>query len=224
METVRSDSIQSQTEWLRYFPYRSRLDFKKLRISRIGRYSISRSSQADQMSIHIANQLRKLHLGSPSALSIVDATAGFGGNTLSFMRQFHHVTAIEKDPDHFQMLKNNLATYNYVETAALRLVNADFTHIYREIPGSVYFIDPPWNTGDEWYTRKKDLMLFLSDVPIYQIVNQLFSLSATKLINLKVPYNFDFNLFLKKMNNMLAINVIPIHTYFLVQIFFTVRE
>lgn len=219
MDIVNPDNIQSHTEWLRYFPYKSKIDYAKLKISGVGRYSISRSSQADQMSIHIADRLRQLHLGSPSTMAIVDATAGFGGNTLSFLRLFHNVVAIEKNPDHFQILRNNLAVYSHVESAALRLVNADFTHIYREIPGGVYFIDPPWNSDDEWYTRKKELMLFLSDVPVYQIVNHLFSLSCTKLVNIKVPYNFDFNLAIKRINNTLAIHVIPIHTYFLIQIF-----
>ncbi len=214
-------NLHSQVEWLRYFPYKSLVDFSKLKISKIGRYSISKASQADQMSMHIANNINRLNLGQASSMSIVDATAGIGGNTLSFMRYFHHVVAIEKDPDHFHMLKNNMAVYGFTESAALRLVNADFTHIYRELPGSVYFIDPPWNSDDEWYSRKKDLMLYLSDTPIFHVVNLLFSLSTTKLVNLKVPHNFDFNLFIKKINNTLVVNVVTIHTYFLIHIFRT---
>lgn len=219
MEPVGQNTIHSQAEWLRYFPFKNKVDYSRLKISKIGRYSISKASQADQISMHIANHIDRLHLGHPSSMSIVDATAGIGGNTLSFMRYFHQVVAIEKDPIHFHMLKNNMAVYNFTESAALRMVNADFTHIYREFPGSVYFIDPPWNSDEEWYSRKKDLMLFLSDTPIYHVVNLLFSLSTTRLVNLKVPHNFDFNLFIKKVNNALVVNVVTIHTYFLVQVF-----
>ena len=60
------------------------------------------------------------------------------------------------------------------------------------------YIDPPW--GGKSYKYKKDVNLFLSTIPIYDICNSLYEKS--KCIILKVPKNFNIKKFKKKLYNV----------------------
>ena len=43
---------------------------------------------------------------------IIDLTAGCGGNLISFGKYFNNVTGLEIDKQRFDILKNNLSSYN----------------------------------------------------------------------------------------------------------------
>jgi hypothetical protein len=62
----------------------------------------------------------------------------------------------------------------------------------------IYFIDPPW--GGKKYINEKKMMLELSGKKIYDIINDIM-LTKYKGIFVKVPRNFDFELFNEKIKN-----------------------
>ena len=67
----------------------------------------------------------------------------------------------------------------------------------------VIYIDPPW--GGKNYKYKENINLYLSNIPIYTICNNLKG--NFKYLVLKVPYNFN----LKNFKNNIIYNNIDIH-------------
>ena len=77
-------------------------NIEKLQYDNEGLYSISHPEDANLISEFIVN-----YVGYKD-LNILDATAGLGGNTISFSKNFKKVTAIELNEKRFNMLENNI--------------------------------------------------------------------------------------------------------------------
>lgn len=187
-------------------------------MTRIGRYSISRPEHADLTSKHIMTFAEILGMGDPRSIRIIDATAGIGGNTLSFLKFFHSVIAVERQQEHFEALKINLQCYGHTSSDKLRLINADYTHVYKELKGDVVFLDLPWNNDEVWYSKKRDLMLYLTDIPLYMLVSNIFRQTDCKLVVCKVPYNFNFGMFIRRIACDLIIKNAKVHSYYVMLI------
>lgn len=214
------NSLSSYNEWLKYFPFHPQVDYSKLRITKIGRYSITKPEHAEQISGHLIHVCQMIGLGPVSNLTIVDATAGIGGNTLSFLRYFKKVIAVEIQKEHFDILESNLRCYQFTEQQShlLKLFNSDYTLIHRNVPSDIVFLDLPWNNDEIWYSKKRDLMLYLSGVPLFILVSNVFRFATAKLVALKVPYNFDFSGFIRRISTDLTIKICKIHSYYLLVI------
>ena len=78
------------------FPKVNNMD--KLQYDEEGLYSISRPEDANEISEIIIN-----YTGNNN-LNILDATAGLGGNTISFSKYFKYVKSIELDINRFNLL------------------------------------------------------------------------------------------------------------------------
>ena len=186
----------------KYFPNidGTNLPNHELQINDIGKYSISRPEEAKQISVAIKEywQLNKavLHTDDPS---ILDATAGFGGNVISFAHHFSKVMAIEKNSEHHAMLYNNITAYDL--QGRVQIYNANFLNVLKKqdlvlMSADIVFLDPPWNPpGHLWYTKRKSVMLYLDDQIITQIVKDIFAKTKVSMVIVKVPYNFDFKHF-----------------------------
>ena len=74
-------------------------------------------------------------------LIITDATAGIGGNTISFANNFFKVNAIEINKKRFDFLKNNINVYNFNN---VEIINNDYIKIMKTLKQDIVFIDPPW--------------------------------------------------------------------------------
>lgn len=103
-------------EWVKYFPKQPNIESDGLQISRISKYMITRPTEAEEMSNHILRFCKLLGMSETKSLRVTDATAGCGGNT-SQPSEANHVTAVERDPVHFQCLQNNLAVYGMSDKA-----------------------------------------------------------------------------------------------------------
>ncbi len=188
-----------------YFPLSEGVDKASLQISDVGRYSISKPGDADDITGHIACYLKAV-LRQRSLKSVTDGTACVGGNTLSFLRRFTRVVAIELDPLHYQMLSNNVHRFGY-KSPKIKTLHGDVTKLLANPvvnSSQVLFLDPPWNSeGDVWYTQKHSYMLYLSGVPIDVLAKQVLRQSSVILLALKVPFNFDFKRFVKTTVDLL---------------------
>lgn len=131
-------------------------------------------------------------------ITLTDATAGLGGNTMSFAKLFRHINVIEKNPFTFEILSNNLKEYGYRN---ITIINDDYANIYNELTQNVIFIDPPW--GGKKYLKQKKLRLQLSHIDIEQLCRNIRN--NGEIIVMKLPINYDFEFLL---NSLLELHVI----------------
>ena len=138
------------------------------------------------------NDLIKKHTGSFN-MTITDATACVGGDSISFCKHFSKVNSIELCPDRFYFLCENLKLYNFKN---YKLYNNNSIQLVKKLKQDIVFLDMPW--GGRNYKDKKEMELYLSGLPSYQICNDFKK--YTKYIVLKVPNNFCFEKFKKNIN------------------------
>lgn len=205
-------------EMAKYFPCRedAQLQWDQLRIHDVGKYSISRPEDADEILRTILNVMQQVSGGTfrPEAATIIDGTACVGGDSISFAQVFKHVMSVERDPQTFQLLTNNLKVYGLSKTKVTP-VNTDVLTLLSSSAAmkcDVLYMDPPWNRpGQPWHSTLKTLMLYLGDTPIDQVVKNVMSSSdgnrhkKPHLIVVKCPGNFDVRRFMRTLSDVAII-------------------
>jgi 16S rRNA G966 N2-methylase RsmD len=121
-------------------------------------------------------------------LTITDATAGIGGNTISFCKDFKSVIAIEINKNRFEYLKNNLKIYNLTNYVA---INGDMMEMIQKTEQDIIFIDPPW--GGKSYVEHENLDIYIGNIEISKISKDLLDNDNCKLVVLKLPYNYNID-------------------------------
>lgn len=200
------------------FPYLSDNNkMYQLKMDEESIYSISIKEDADKISSLILRHLKRLQLDQFD-LSITDATAGIGGNTISFAKIFKHVNGIEMDNTRASYLVHNLGIYDINNVT---VYNDDCLNQLSLLDHDIVFFDPPWGGRD--YKKHKKMRLTLSDVAIEDICNDLLNnrnhIKNPNMIVLKLPLNYDiqyiynqittnhiFLYILKKMQIIIIIN------------------
>ena len=172
------------------FPIENCTNFKKLKYDSEGLWSISHPDIANKLS-------KKIKLFEKSGIkinTILDATAGLGGNTISFAKYFNKVISIEYDKGRFDILKNNVNNYNYQN---IILYNGDSIKLLLEMQEKIdaVFLDPPW--GGPNYKYDDNLTITMSNKNLDEICHIIESYSyqnnKVQMIILKLPYNYDYN-------------------------------
>ena len=110
-------------------------------------------NRANEMTKIIVDEMKNL---SKDSFQIFDASAGIGGNTLSFADSpnITKVFAYEILPDRREMLKNNVEMYNFAEK--VEVLDSPFQEV---TCGAVLFIDAPWITpGVETFTKENYIL------------------------------------------------------------------
>lgn len=197
MNDPHSDD-QSMRTVLRLFPYlQDKTKAQQLKIDEDSIHFISLREHAEQISNMIITHLKKINVDTSNVV-VTDATAGVGGNTISFGMKFKHVNAIEIDALRCSYLKNNIDIYNLKN---VDIITDDYIKVYNNYCQNVVFIDPPWGGKD--YKSKKNLRLDLSGISIETLCNNLLNSSIMKklpeLIVLKLPNNYDVTHFYKEL-------------------------
>lgn len=158
-QQYNSENSKRLKKNLRLFPYLTgdKNKASQLQIDDESLSYISVREFADKITNIIVEHLTKMGMDLDEVY-ITDATAGVGGNTISFAKKFKNVTAIEIDKKRFDYLKNNLSIYNlnYVKTVHDNCLNVIDQLDHQD----VVFIDPPW--GGKSYKKHKSLRLSLS--------------------------------------------------------------
>ena len=175
--------------------YFSREDIEKaisnkkiLQITDKGLYSISKYQDAKWIS-ELIKKFLFFNEEILSELSIIDSTAGIGGNTISFSKYFKKVYAIEINNIHYEVLLNNIKALkiNNIDTYLDNFLNIINNNI---ISSSVFFLDPPW--GGKNYKNYKYFNLKIGKFPIYSIINLLYDRNF-KYVILKGPLNLNLS-------------------------------
>lgn len=175
---------------LRLFPYLDKVeDAKKLKIDHESLYYISIREQAEEITNIIKNYINKIEIDKKNII-ITDATAGVGGNTISFAKSFKKVNAIEINKKRCEYLENNMKIYNLKN---INIINDNCIKYINKIEQDIVYIDPPW--GGRIYKNYEKLTLKLSNMEIEDICNNLFDEKYTKhipkMIILKLPLNYN---------------------------------
>lgn len=168
---------------IRLFPYLDDISMmNKLRIDIDSISFISPREVADKISQIIIDRAIKAGL-KPETSVITDATAGVGGNTISFGKYFEFVNAVEIDHRRCNYLKNNIGIYKLNNVA---VYCHDYLNILDKMKQDLIFCDFPW--GIE-YKHKKKLRITLSNVSLENVCLKLTT--RAKMIVLKIPLNYD---------------------------------
>lgn len=180
---------------LRLFPY---LDNKekasKLMIDDDSIHYISVREYAQKITSIIEYHLSELGIKNNNAI-VTDATAGVGGNAISFGMKFKYINAIELDKTRSDYLINNLKVYDLNN---VNVIGGDCTKVLTTIDNhDVIFIDPPW--GGKNYKNYDYLRLTLSNIPIENICNGIMNEKwmncVPSIIVFKLPSNYDIKYF-----------------------------
>ena len=177
----------------------------KFKIDTEGLFSLTSAKIAESITKDIIN-LFPLNY----KITITDATASVGGNTIPFLltNNFKHVNIIEKDLERFNMLTSNIDINLNKIIGTYTLFNESFLNL-KDLENDVIFIDPPWGGPD--YRRENKIKLFLDNINLSLIINDLFNSNKTlKLIIVKVPKNFDLVDFKLKLNSGIYIEKTPL--------------
>ena len=155
------------------------IDYKQLKISNIGIYSMTRYKMAKKICKII------IRLNNTKKLIITDALGNVGGMTILFAKYFKYVNTCEIINLHSNIIKNNLQVYNYDKK--VNIINDDYFNIMFKIKQDIIFFDPPW--GGTNYKNNDGLILQINNVNIWCIINSL--LKYAKYILVLIPYNFS---------------------------------
>lgn len=123
---------------------------------------------------------------------LTDATAGIGGNSVYFIKEFKSVNLVEKDSDIFKFLVENTQV-THCNSKIIKKYNCSYNTIKFMLQQDIVFIDPPW--GGDCYKTLSNIDLFLDDINVIDIIDDLYRF--TQIVALKVPNNFNT----RKLNN-----------------------
>ena len=176
---------------IRLFPYiNNKNNINDLKIDNDSIHYISIREVADIITIIVKKHIYNINNIDINNITITDATAGVGGNTISFCKHFKNVNAIEINEKRYEYLLNNINVYNLKN---IKLYNNNCLDVLANLYHEIVFIDPPW--GGKYYKNVNKLLLKISSVKIEIIINNLLNKSITKyppkLIVLKIPKNYD---------------------------------
>jgi 16S rRNA G966 N2-methylase RsmD len=165
-------------------------DYSLIRMSSTGKYSISRLEDSLLTTNEIINFYNNIILNKDNFknITITDATANAGGNTINFALNNLNVNSIELSINEYYRLKNNIDLYKNF-TKNVKVFNADCLDLIynKKIYQDIIYFDPPW--GGPSYKNYKNLGLSLDDKDIVDHIDNLLENKYCSLIVLKGPYN-----------------------------------
>jgi hypothetical protein len=176
------------------FPYKLGVNRKNLHMDYECVHYITVPRDSERIAHFITQKLEKHK--SKKEITIVDATACVGGDTITFCHNFGKVIPIEIDKSRYECLLHNLKLYN-IDNAYTEGCNGSCFDIIPDIKIDIncIFFDPPWGGID--YKLHDKLDLKLGDLELDQVI-KLF-LEKTNLVVAKLPKNYNYDNLLPKL-------------------------
>lgn len=165
------------------FPKEKNTDMTKLMTTTEGVYSVSKNIAAKKLKSIIHQYMKSYDI------TITDACANVGSDTLMLAKYFSNVNSIELDDTNYSALKNNVDVYNYKN---INLIKGNNLEHLPNIKQDVIYADPPWGGGS--YKKHSQIKLYFDKIELAVFYNK-FKNNA-KLHIYKVPYNYNINNFL----------------------------
>lgn len=165
------------------------INIKNIKMNNVGRYSITRPYEAQQ----IVNNIKRNCVVPTDGLVITDATCGVGGDTLHFSKNFKKVNSVDILEENCSLLKINCEHYLCNNVT---IINRDYTNIWMYLQQDIIYFDPPW--GGVEYKKQKKIKLYLSDMYLPDLIGEIFAKNRDTKIFLKAPINLymeDYSIF-----------------------------
>jgi hypothetical protein len=163
-------------------------NYNNIKMSETGKYSVSKLDESFITTNEIKNFYNTFINKNEEnkTITITDATANAGGNTIAFAIDKFNVNSIELSKKEFTRLANNISEYNLNN---VRLFNGNCLDILfnKNLTQDVVYFDPPW--GGTSYKQHKFIGLSLDDKDIGDHIDKLLEQNKCKLVVLKGPYN-----------------------------------
>lgn len=173
------------------FPLEEGIDRSKALVTMESRSVMTSPEEADGLTRIVETRLSALLTGrAPSRMTITDATAHVGGNTLSFSRVFGRVNAVEVSSVYHECLVHNVRLYKRDNVSCFLGDYTDRAFI-GTLKQDAVFIDPPW--GGVGYRMHKRISLALSNTSLTSIITTLMG-GHTRMVVVKAPLTFDLPL------------------------------
>lgn len=183
---MKNNVIQTPPFIRNLFPFSKKVRYEKLKMTKIGLYSISNRHDSGTLTRILGQIVEKWGL-NPKTVSIADGTAGIGGNAISFGLIFGDVHAIEIDNIQYEALENNVKQYGLTN---LKTWQGDCLKLIPNLDPNIVFIDPPW--GGKSYKNETDLDLMLQSIPLVHIINIWKNVCKNlSIVTIKIPKNFS---------------------------------
>jgi hypothetical protein len=184
----------SQKAWLDRFGIYGLTDrqMSKLMLTDVGLYSIAKPVLVNALVNLLKSIERKTGVSLEDSVAI-ETNAGLGGFTIPLSYMFKRVYAVEIDPLHCDIIRNNARVLK--RSANIRVIKKDFlkySDTLLKTPGkSARFIvsDPEWGGHD--YKQQKNIRLGLSNVNIIHFIKLLAG--RFDFFILLAPFNYDRN-------------------------------
>jgi hypothetical protein len=180
---------------------------KNILMDDVAKYSITLPEKADMISEIIK---KHYHLVYPEDdidnITITDAMACVGGNTLSFAKIFKLVNANEINITRYQYLVHNMNQYTMNN---ISFYNNNYLNLLSKLKQQIVFIDPPWGGPIYKSQYKMDIIINTDDekeVKLYEIIDDIFKdENQTKMIIFKLPINHNIDNFKKYKYKMMCL-------------------
>lgn len=131
--------------------------YSKMMVTKEGTYSITPKYQRDQIIQIMTGVLPK----PLTEYSILDGTAGNGGDLVSFSRVFKSVVGVELDVDNYDATVHNM---NVIGAKNVEVKNGNILKELNGITEDILYIDPPWGGKDYVKQDSVDLKLGYSGI------------------------------------------------------------
>ena len=190
----------------RIFPKKDNVIYTNLQVDSEVLLYITHRSDSEKISSLIIQKLISLDNNKTALNSIiVDATACIGGDTITFCKNFGIVIPIEENSLRFKYLINNLKVYEFNNVYPIEGNAMDMIPNI-EMPIDVIYIDPPW--GGKEYKLQEKLELSFATFALEDVIIKLFgSIKSLKIIALKLPKNYDYENFQKKLDSTYTVAI-----------------
>jgi hypothetical protein len=184
---------------------------KHILMDDVSKYSITLPDKAEIISEIIKkNYQLKYPDDNLDELTITDAMACIGGNTLSFSTYFRNVNANELNTTRFQYLVHNMKQY---EKTNILFYNNNYLNIIHKLKQHIVFIDPPWGGPIYKSQYKMDIMIQdqenitneIKEVRLDEMIDTIFLDPMTKMIVYKLPTNHNIDNFKKYNYKMMCL-------------------
>jgi len=164
---------------------------RRIQLDDVACYSVTEMRSADKISRLLVSMAKCGQASSLCHLSICDAFACIGGNTLSFAKSFDRVDAIELDTGRYEMLAKNVNDVWQEWTAGkVNPLHADCFDVllHSEKRFDLVFLDPPWGGTD--YSEQDIVSDYsISGIVMHDVLRQLRF--RCKMVALRLPLNYD---------------------------------
>ncbi len=185
IEKIEKNAPAECTYLCTLFPPKKGIDINKLKITTVGVYSVT----SYKSNLEIVKIIRD-SLGYD--ITILDATACVGGDTIGFAMHFKNVISTERDKINYNALVNNINVYKLTNVKAINTdVIENLDNLLLKYKPDIVYWDCPWTGKD--YKLKDKMELYMNDKNIKDIVKEILSSYLfVKMVVLKVPKNYDY--------------------------------